>query len=67
MYTKRNDVVVQYGSDNGVFALMGSQMGQFMLIVEKNETFCKELPLILQGKADKSNKRKAVEEKPEED
>ena len=59
--------MVQYGGDNGVFALLGSQMGQFMLIVEKDETFCKELPLILEGKADKLNKRKAVEETPEED
>ena len=60
-------MVVQYGGDNGVFALLGSQMGQFMLIVEKDETFCQELPLILQGKADKLNKRKIMEETPEED
>ena len=67
MYTKRNDVVVQYGGDNGVFALLGSQMGRFMLIVEKDETFCQELPLILQGKTDKLNNRTAVEETTEDD
>ena len=67
MYTKRNDVVVQYGGDNGAFALLGSQMGKFMLILEKDETFCQELPLILQSQADKLNKRKAMEETPEAD
>ena len=60
-------MVVQYGGNNGVFALLGSQMGQYMLIVEKDETFCQELPLILQAKADKLNNRKAMEETIEDD
>ena len=59
--------MVQYRGDNGVFALLGSQMGQFMLIVEKDETFCQELPLILQGKAKKLNNRKAMEETTKDD
>ena len=58
--------MVQYGGDNGVFALLGSQMGRYILIVEKDETVCQELPLILQAKADKLNNRKVVEETTED-
>ena len=67
VYTKKNDVVVQYGGDNGVFALVGSQMGRFMLVLEKDESFCGELPQILKAEAEKLNNRKAVEETPDAD
>ena len=66
-YTKRNDVVVQYGGDNGVFSLVGSQMDQFMLILDKDASFCEELPKILQENADKLNNQEAVEETPADD
>ena len=59
--------MVQYGGDTGVFSLLGSQMGQFMPILEKDEAFCQELPLILQAEAEKLNNRKAVEETPNAD
>ena len=67
LYTKRNDVVVPFGGDNGVFALVGSQMGQFMLILDKDASFCEELPQILQANVDKLNNREAVEETPADD
>ena len=67
LYTKRNDVVVQYGGDNGVFALVESQMGRFMLILDKDASFCEELPQILQANADKLNNREAVQETPADD
>ena len=64
VYTKKNDVVVQYGGNNGVFALVGSQMGRFMLVLEKDESFYGELPQILKAEAEKLNNRKAMEETP---
>ena len=61
-YTKRDDIVVQYGGDNGVFSLLGSQMARYMLVLERDADFCKELPQILQARADKLNKWPAIVE-----
>ena len=61
-YTKQNDVIVQYGGDNGVFALLGSHMGRYMMILESDAAFWNELPQILQAEADRLNKRKEIEE-----
>ncbi|MCO5590495.1 hypothetical protein L7F22_044465 [Adiantum nelumboides] len=61
-YTKRNDVIVQYGGDNGVFALLGSHMGRNMMILEKDLTFCVALPNILEAEAECLNNKKDVQE-----
>ena len=65
-YTNTNNVIVQYGGDNGVFGLMGSHMSQFIMIMEKDVTFCNELPRILHAEADRLNRQKAIVEETHE-
>lgn len=48
-YTKSKDVVVQYGGDTRVFALMGSHMGRYMLMLESDASFAIELSQIFTG------------------
>ncbi|KAI5066277.1 hypothetical protein GOP47_0001300 [Adiantum capillus-veneris] len=62
MYTKKGDVVVQYGGDTGVLALLGSHMGRYFTIMESSKTFLDELPKIMKAQAVRLSKRKALEQ-----
>lgn len=52
---------MQYGGDNGVFALLGSHMGRYMMVLEGNQDYVTELPKIMQAQATRLNERKAIE------
>ena len=56
-YTKTNDVVVQYGGDTGIFSLVGSNMGRYMMILEGSEEYTRELPNVLKQQEDHLNAR----------
>ncbi|KAI5079271.1 hypothetical protein GOP47_0004750 [Adiantum capillus-veneris] len=49
MYTKKEDVVVQYGEDTCVLALLGSHMGRYFKIMGSSEAFLDELPKIMKA------------------
>ncbi|MCO5569949.1 hypothetical protein L7F22_023663 [Adiantum nelumboides] len=51
MYTKKGDVVVQYGGDTSVLALLGSQMDRYFTIMEHNEAYLGKLWKIVEAQA----------------
>ena len=59
-YTKTNDVMVQYGGDTGIFSLVGSNMGRYMVILEGSEEYTRELPRVLKQQEDRLNGRKKI-------
>ena len=60
VYTNANDVIVQYGGDNGVFSLLTSYLDIFIVILEKDIDFCKRLPQLLRNEVNRLNREKAI-------
>ncbi|MCO5595756.1 hypothetical protein L7F22_049804 [Adiantum nelumboides] len=61
VYTKKRDVVVQYGGDIGVLALLGSQMDRYFTIMEHNEAYLGKFWKIVEAQAARLSKRKALD------